>query len=401
MWQPFATNGTKASHEAMSDVLISGSSLEAVPLSSVHLMMIATGFMTGSCVGWVLHRSDYCVAGMFRDLFLFRSTVMMKTFLLFLAVSLPLFELVRLSGLVLFPLPKFGPPSGVNLLGGFLFGVGMVLAGGCAVGTLYKMGAGSFPAFLAFIGMITGSLLFALLHPSWSLFSKALALPTRAITLPELVQLPSGLVLCCLLLIMIPLLWRWFRHGSICKTAVVDGYLQPWQAAVALALLATFFLLFMGLPMGITTSNAKLGGMLVQLIAPEQYAAIAYFHKNSFHYLPPYGGGELIGGAGAAFDGVALVQYPLILGIIAGSAWSAVRLGEWQFHLRLPWPQVVSALLGGIMMGLASRMAPSCYLWHLFGGLPALKLESVLFFAGMLPGAWIGGILLTRLVLTR
>jgi uncharacterized membrane protein YfcA len=43
-------------------------------------------------------------------------------------------------------------------------------------------------------------------------------------------------------------------------------------------------------------------------------------------------------------------------------------------------------------------MAPACNLWHLWGGLPILALQSLLFLAGMVPGAWIGSRLLTRLV---
>lgn len=364
-----------------------------------HLLMIVTGFLTGSSAGYLMHRSDYCMAGMFRDLFLFRTVVLLKTFLLFLAVSLLFFELVRLSGLVVFPFPKYGPPSGSNLVGGFLFGIGMVLAGGCAVGTLYKMGAGSFSSLLAFFGMIIGSMLFAVLYPGWTLLDKALALPTRAITLPDLIQIPSWLAVLVLLLIVIPVLRGWFRHGGMQKAVVVEGYLQPWKAAIALALLAVLFLLVMGLPMGVTTSNAKLGAMLLQLVAPEQYATLVFFQKNSFEYVPPLGGGSVIGGAGAAFDGVALVQFPLIAGIIIGSAWSAIRLEEWHLRCNLPWRQVVSALLGGIIMGLASRMAPSCNLWHLYGGLPILGLQSILFFAGMLPGSWLGAVLLSRLVM--
>jgi len=398
MWQAIVVNGKKVSirhlQHCFADLL-----KQEVMVANVHLLMIATGFLAGSGVGYLMHRSDYCMAGMFRDLFLFRTAVMFKTFLLFLVVSLPLFELIRLSGLVLFPFPKYGPPSGSNLLGGFLFGVGMVLAGGCAVGTLYKMGAGSFSSLLAFIGMIIGSILFAVLYPHLLLLDKALVLPTRAVTLPDLLQIPSWLAVLVLLLIMTPVIHRWFRRGDLQKATVVEGYLQPWKAAIGLALLAVSFLLVMGLPMGVTTSNAKFGAILLQLVVPEQYATLAFFQRNSFEYLPPLGGGLVIGGAGAALDGIALVQFPLIIGIIIGSAWSAIRLEEWHLHCKLPWRQVCSAILGGIIMGLASRMAPSCNLWHLYGGLPILGLQSILFLVGMLPGSWLGAVLLSRLVM--
>jgi hypothetical protein len=43
-------------------------------------------------------------------------------------------------------------------------------------------------------------------------------------------------------------------------------------------------------------------------------------------------------------------------------------------------------------------MAPSCNVWHLWGGVPILAMQSLLFLAGLLPGTWIGAHLLTRFV---
>jgi uncharacterized protein len=370
-------------------------------VSSIHLSMITGGFLLGALSGFLMHRSDYCVAGMFRDLFLFRATRMLKTLLLLIAVSLPLFELIRLTGFVTVPFPFFGPPSLTNLLGGFLFGIGMVLAGGCVVGTLYKLGAGSFPSLLAFLGLVVGSTLFACLYPQWVLISRALALPTKAMTLPQLLGLPPWLLVSLLVLVFIALIWRWFRDGSLYRTGVVDGYLQPWQAALGLALIGAASVLLVGMPMGITTSYAKFGAMLLDPLASEQYTSLNYFQLVPLRYTPPLGGGMISGGPGSGLDAVALIQFPLIFGIVAGSAWSAISLGEWRMHFKLPWRQVVSAVLGGIIMGLASRMAPACNIWHLFGGLPIMALQSFLFLAGLLPGAWLGGLLLTRLVMPR
>ena len=374
---------------------------KVVLVTHVYLLMIAGGFVLGVVTGWLLHRSDFCIAGMFRDLFLFRSTTMLKSLLLLIVVAMLLFELIRLSGLVSFPFPKYGIPTGTNVLGGFLFGTGMVLAGGCVLGTLYRLGAGSFPSLLAFIGLITGSTLYAELHPCWSTLAKALSLPTSAITLPELLSVPAWLMVMALLLFLLPLLWRWYGQGKLQKPVVVEGYLQPWQVAIGLALVSATFLLVIGLPMGITTSFSKLGAMLLQLVAPEYCATLVYFQKQSFQYVPSMGGGVVTGAPGPLLDGVALVQFPLISGILAGSAWSAISLGEWRMQFRLPLRQVLSALLGGVIMGLASRMTPSCNVWHMLGGLPVMGLQSILFIAGMLPGAWIGGILLTRLVVPR
>jgi hypothetical protein len=182
---------------------------------------------------------------------------------------------------------------------------------------------------------------------------------------------------------------------------VVDGYIQPWQAALGLAALGVVSVLLLGMPMGITTSYTKFGAIILKPLAPEFFDSLSYFKLLPLKYTPPLGGIPVTGGPGPALDAVSLVQYPLIAGIVAGAAFSSIKLGEWKFYFNLPWQQVFSAVLGGVIMGLASRMAPACNIWHLFGGLPILALQSILFLLGLLPGAWVGGILLTRFVLPK
>ena len=96
---------------------------------------------------------------------------------------------------------------------------------------------------------------------------------------------------------------------------------------------------------------------------------------------------------------MAAIQYPLILGIVGGAFVSARRLGEFHPRLKLPSRQLASALIGGLVLGLAARMVPACNVWHLWGGLPILAMQSLLFLAGMLPGAWLGSRMLQRYVL--
>lgn len=368
-------------------------------MTSVHLFMLLAAFLLGGVAGFLMHRADYCLAGIFRDLFLFGAVRRLRTLLLLVAVALVLFELLHLLGLVVVPFPLFGPPSWANLLGGFLFGIGMVLAGGCVVGTLYKLGAGSFSALLAFLGLVGGSTLYAELHPWWRGVAKALALPVQSVTLPQLLGLPAWLIVLPLGLLLLLLSLQWWHQGKLSEPLVVEGYLQPWQAAVGLAVVGAGTVLLQGMPMGITTSYAKMGAALVKWLSPAHYATLVYFQAVPLHYLPPLGGGLVSGGPGYALDGIALLQFPLIGGIIVGAACSAVRLKEWRMRFSLPWRQAVSALLGGCIMGLAARMAPACNIWHLFGGLPILALQSMLFLLGLLPGAWVGGLLLTRLVM--
>lgn len=116
-----------------------------------YAYILMFSLLLGLAAGFVMHRSDFCIAGMFRDLFLFGTVFKLRTLLLLVASSMSLFEMARQFGVLsIYPFPLFGSPSLANIIGGFIFGVGMVLAGGCVVGSLYKMGAGSVPGINIF-----------------------------------------------------------------------------------------------------------------------------------------------------------------------------------------------------------------------------------------------------------
>jgi hypothetical protein len=91
----------------------------------------------------------------------------------------------------------------------------------------------------------------------------------------------------------------------------------------------------------------------------------------------------------------------LILGIIGGAWLSAHLLGEFRIIWKIPFRQVGMVFSGGVIMALGSRMSPGCNVWHLWGGLPLLTLQSLLFVVGLLPGAWLGGIALQRILISE
>ncbi len=363
-------------------------------------IIIFFAFLLGIVSGVIMHRSDFCIAGMFRDLFLFRSSPLLRSLILLIACSMLLFEMARVAGLLNYSLPSslYGLPSLTNLLGGTLFGVGMVLAGGCVVGTLYKLGSGSVPAVVSFFGLIVGSTFYAEFHPLWKQLSLATRLSTAA-SIPQLLDVQPTTIFITILAILGCFLFRWQTKGKMLRPNVVKGYLQPRTAALLLAIIGLLSFSLTGMPLGITTSYAKVGAYFEQLVAPGHMATLGYFQGRGFEYFSPLSNQVLTAGAGPFWDGLSLVQFPLIGGIVLGSGFSAVRMGKFKLHFNLPKPQLISALFGGILMGLASRMTPACNVWHLMGGLPLLSLQSILFTIGLFPGAWFGTRMLTRFVL--
>jgi hypothetical protein len=364
--------------------------------------LILIGFISlvlGLAAGFLMHRSDFCLAGMFRDLFLFRRTAMIKSLVLLVITSMVLFEAVRRLGfLSQYPFPLLYSPSPANVIGGLFFGIGMVLAGGCVVGTLYKMGSGSVLAFTAFAGLIAGSGLYAEFHPFWAAFVKKTTMFPGKITVSQIIGVDPMIPV---LIVSIPcavLLYLWHSRGELRRPSFAAGYIQPYKAALALSLIGGVSYALIGMPMGVTSSFTKIAGFLESVLFPDHFETLAFFKAVSLRYQHALSGQNLSGGPGPVYDALAAIQFPLIAGIILGSGISAVLLGEFHIYYRVPLRQYVLAGFGGVLMGLASRMAPTCNVWHLLGGLPILSASSILFLFGMLAGAWLGARLLLKVL---
>ncbi|HSH70289.1 MAG TPA: YeeE/YedE thiosulfate transporter family protein [Deferrisomatales bacterium] len=360
----------------------------------------AAMLLLGGGAGWVMHRSDYCLSAMFRDLFLFRSGFLLRTFALLVVATAVLFELARLSGaLSRYPFPLLTPPILAGALGGTLFGVGMVLAGGCVVGTLYKMGSGNAVNATAFVGMLLGSAVYAELHPLWAGFASRTRLSATATTLPQFLGVSPGWFVVALTTVGSVAFWHWHRRGLWSRETTVAGYLQPWRAALLLSLISVAAYCVAGMPLGITTCYAKIAAAAEHLIAPEHAASVAFFNLVPLKLDLPWAGIRLSGGPGPGWDDIALIQGGTIVGLVLGGGASAAVLGEWRFRASAPPRQFLSALLGGVLLALGSRTAFGCNVWFLLGGVPIFAAQSGLFLAGLLPGTWLGTRLLTRVVL--
>jgi hypothetical protein len=110
-----------------------------------------------------MHRSRLCFARAFREPFMTAEGEMTKAIMLALAVAMPLAALL-FRAKVLDPYIAIPPTFWLgSVLGGLVFGVGMVFAGGCASGSLWRMGEGHLKLwvaafFFAWIGSLASAL---------------------------------------------------------------------------------------------------------------------------------------------------------------------------------------------------------------------------------------------------
>ncbi|MCQ2000909.1 YeeE/YedE family protein [Arthrobacter zhaoxinii] len=111
--------------------------------------MLISGLVVGLALGFVMQRGRFCVTGAFRDVWVTRNTRWLTAFLVVVAVqSVGVFALDA-AGIITLQAEAF--PWLATIVGGFIFGFAIVLAGGCATGTYYRAGEGLVGSWLALI----------------------------------------------------------------------------------------------------------------------------------------------------------------------------------------------------------------------------------------------------------
>lgn len=122
---------------------------------------LATFWIFGIAFGMILQRSRFCFTAGFRDPIMTGSTSLTRA--VFLAISIGTIGFTALSfGSVLSGGKPLGldavfPLSVLTVIGGILFGIGMVIAGACGSGVLMRFGEGYQLQWVSFVFFVFGS----------------------------------------------------------------------------------------------------------------------------------------------------------------------------------------------------------------------------------------------------
>ena len=121
---------------------------------------IAIFGLFGLTFGFVLSKAGFCMTASFRDLFTTGGGRLARGSIVAIAVAMLGFSILVATGA---REPFVLPVGWHTLVGGFIFGLGMVLAGGCATGTLFRVGEGNVQFMFALLGAVISAPLFLLL----------------------------------------------------------------------------------------------------------------------------------------------------------------------------------------------------------------------------------------------
>jgi len=119
-------------------------------------------WVTGSIFGFILQRARFCFTASMRDPYLTGSTTLTKAVLIAFAISTIGITAIKygyfVNGLPIPGQSYIAPISIATGVGAFMFGIGMVIAGGCASGTLMRVGEGFGMQLLSLLFFVVGSL---------------------------------------------------------------------------------------------------------------------------------------------------------------------------------------------------------------------------------------------------
>ena len=127
----------------------------------------------GTLIGITLRYSRFCFTAAFRDPFVSGNTRILRGIILAMIISTIGFAFIQANyihnnGINYDLIPGAVSSVGIHvMIGAFLFGIGMVLAGGCASSVLLRIGEGHISHWIVLLGFIIGTLLGAKDYSFW------------------------------------------------------------------------------------------------------------------------------------------------------------------------------------------------------------------------------------------
>lgn len=341
--------------------------------ASVTPGFVLSGLIVGAIFGFILQRGQFCMNSAFRDTIFMKDFSMFRAYLISLVIMVIGANILDDIGMIVLRRQTFYPLA--NTVGGYMFGMGMVLAEGCGSGIIYRTGEGLLSAWFAVLGFFIG-----------------IAATTNGILNPLLTLLKN-------------------EHSSLSLSGkpnaalwelVGDGPAIKWSVICVLSVILLSFIL-RGKPL---TAKKREGlswpatGVLVGVMGVVAFWASEFWgggFARGFSFTEPTS--ELFftlltGNAKSRF-------FPMfnlgpfqttwaafyIIGVPLGSYVSAKLLKK--FAWRVPHArQLVTVMVGSIMMGFGAVLAGGCNIGQALTGFATLSVGSIVATVAIIAGNW-------------
>ncbi|RRQ23641.1 YeeE/YedE family protein [Guyparkeria sp. SCN-R1] len=355
------------------------------------LTLLTGAALIGLAFGAIAAATRYCNMGAVSDWVLTGDPGRMRAWLLSIAVAVAGVALLEAGGVfdldqtrVNYRAAEF--PWLRYLLGGLLFGVGMVLAGGCTTKTLVNIGQGDMKSLWAYavVGVTAAGLLY---WPEARWFvDQTLAWPQLSF---EAVSIGHQ------------------DLGALLAGVSPSGSLEHWRLATALVVAAGLIVWLWRMDHAQRMRRADvIGGLGIGLVITAGWlwtgspAGQSLMSEAALAFDPPKGTGtQSLSFVAPAAEVLRLAESPALglvtfgivamLGVIVGAGVWAVIRGHFRLQGFRAWSQFGTYSIGGLLMGAGGIIAMGCSVGQGLSGSSTLALGSLIALGGIVLGAFV------------
>ncbi|MBF0321133.1 MAG: YeeE/YedE family protein [Nitrospirae bacterium] len=338
----------------------------------MFISVLISGIIIGIMLGWVLQRGRVCMNSAFRDMILVQNTEIFRAYLTALLIMIIGANILEDTGVVK-TLYRQGFMPVANIMGGYIFGIGIVMASGCASGIWFKIGEGIVPAWVSVLGFFIG-----ILTTSEGMLYRLYLLLTKY----QIWLTGSGMKL----LTAKDVEEAWATHANIYPLTLYNMVgVDKW---IVIAVLGAAFLLFIlrGKFKKPRTGYAwYISGVLLGFIGIAAWWASNYYGGKAR-------GMSFTGPTVELFRWVTQGDDPtwsvfLILGVVIGSYLSSRRIGEFKLK-SCGANETIDAFYGGLLMGFGAVIGGGCNIGHGLTGASTLAVSSFVTMIFIILGNW-------------
>jgi uncharacterized membrane protein YedE/YeeE len=355
--------------------------METIDVAAIARHVVWFAFALGALFGAVAQRTHFCTMGAIADIVHIGDWNRMRQWLLAIAVAVIGTNLLAYFGIIDITKSLYATPRLIwlsNIVGGLLFGFGMVLASGCGSKTLVRIGSGNLKSLVVFL--VLGLTAFATLKGILAVPRVSL-LDTISLHLPTTQDLPS-------------IAAQWLGNKS---------FMQLIIAAVTAVPLLIFVFASRSFR---TTENIAAGLIIGGVIVAAWYVSGKVGHlaedpntleevflrtnsgkMESFSFVAPYA--YALDLLMMWTDQSKTISFGIaaVLGVITGSLCAALTSKSFRWEGFGSIEDITNHLIGAALMGFGGITALGCTIGQGLSGISTLSIGSVLTFAAIIGGA--------------
>ena len=359
-----------------------------IATSQWYLTAIPIGFL----FGFFLQKGDLCASSAMSEAIMFKDRSKLWGFWVAIVTTMVSLAIISVLGWVT-PNPK--PLMWMSyIIGGLIFGVGMVFAGGCISGVLYKGGTGNINSIMALMGVPFGVAAVELgpLH-GFHEFMKSYVVSGsdgESITLFSITGIPYWIL--ALIFAVATLLYALIRKNKNNRQFAIPlkRSWKPWIAGIFIGVLGIFAYL--------TSAESGRNYPLGVTHGVYQYSLVLFEKSDNLQYITSTAHKKLSAEKKAISDEIDKErQIPkkkvsvwlvfLVLSLIAGSWTSGALSGQSKLLPKDP-QQTIIALIGGLMIGVGAAFAGGCSIGNILSGWGLMSIGNFIFGIVVLLANW-------------